>query len=246
MRLVDDDRVPAHGVEVLAVPALVLERVDRDDDPLVVGERVAAGRDLPLDPLDAERVQPDQRDREPGPQLQLELLEDLLRGDDQDAVAAAAADQLGEDEADLQGLAEADHVGEEDARAEVLQRELGGALLVGELVEEEAVRGGGEAALGLRERGAAQRRLQVEPGHREPGGVVADERRLLGPQQDRLRVFERGEEDGVLLADELRHAGGPDLVAVVFGGRAAADQPFGVPDDDPRPGRERRLVCLRS
>ena len=148
------------------------------------------------------RVQPDERDREPRPQLQLELLEDLLRGDDEDAVAAAPPDQLGEDEADLQGLAEADDVGEEDARPQVLQRELGGALLVGERVEEEAV-GHGEAALGLRERGAAQRRLQVQPGHRERGRVVADERRLLGLEEDRLRVFERGEEDGVLLADEL-------------------------------------------
>ena len=101
VRLVDDDRVPVHGVEVLAVPALVLERVDGDDDPLVVGERVAASRDLPLDPVDADRVQADERDREPGPQLELELLEDLLRGDDEDPVAAAAADQLGQDEADL-------------------------------------------------------------------------------------------------------------------------------------------------
>ena len=204
MRLVDDDRVPVHVVEVLAVAALVLERVDGDDDPLVVGERVAAGRDLPLDPLDAERVQPDERDREPGPQLQLELLEDLLRGDDEDAVAAAAADQLGEDEADLQGLAEADDVGEEDARPEVLQRELGGALLVGELVEEEAVRA---AARPRSDCGSGVRRSVASRYSRDianAGGVVADERRLLGPQQDRRRVFERGEEDGVLLADELR------------------------------------------
>ena len=54
MRLVDDDGVPVHVVEVLAVAALVLQRVDGDDDPLVVGERVAAGRDLPLDSLDAD------------------------------------------------------------------------------------------------------------------------------------------------------------------------------------------------
>ena len=102
---------------MVAVLAVVLERVDGDDDPLVVGERVAARRDLPLDALDADRVQPDQRDREPGPQLVLELLQHLLRGDDQDALAPAAADQLGQDEADLQGLAEADDVGDEDARA---------------------------------------------------------------------------------------------------------------------------------
>ena len=36
--------------------------------------------------------------REAGPQLVLELLEDVLRGDDEDALAPAAADQLGEDQ----------------------------------------------------------------------------------------------------------------------------------------------------
>ena len=85
-------------------------------DPLEVGERVAAGGDLLLDPLDAGRVEPHQRDREPGPQLPLELLQHLLRRDDQDPVAPAPADQLGEDQPDLQGLAEADHVGEQDPR----------------------------------------------------------------------------------------------------------------------------------
>jgi hypothetical protein len=64
--LVDDHRVPVHVIQVVPV-RIPLERVDRDDDPLVGGERVAARRDLPLDPLDADRVQPDQRDREPGP-----------------------------------------------------------------------------------------------------------------------------------------------------------------------------------
>lgn len=57
VRLVDDDRVPVHGVEVLAVAALVLERVDRDDDP--------------------------------------QLLEDLLRGDDENAVSVPPARQTG-------------------------------------------------------------------------------------------------------------------------------------------------------
>ena len=66
-------------VQVVAVTAGVLQRVDRDDRPLEVGERVAAGRDLLLDPLDADRVQPHERDREAGPQLVLELLQHVLR-----------------------------------------------------------------------------------------------------------------------------------------------------------------------
>ena len=85
-------------------------------DPLEVGERVAAGGDLLLDPLDADGVEPHERDREAGPQLLLELLQHLLRGDDQDPLAPAAADQLGQDQPDLQRLAQADHVGEQDPR----------------------------------------------------------------------------------------------------------------------------------
>ena len=62
--------------------AVALERVDRDDRPLEVGERVAGGRQLLPDPLDADRVEPDERQREPGPQLVLHLLEHVPRGDD--------------------------------------------------------------------------------------------------------------------------------------------------------------------
>ena len=122
MRLCDSSMTTAsqlHVVEVVPV-RVALERVDRDDDPLVEGERVPARRDLPLDPLDADRVQPDQRDREPGPQLLLELLEHLLRGHHQDPVAPAAPDQLGEDQPDLQRLAQPHHVREQDAGPEAL------------------------------------------------------------------------------------------------------------------------------
>ena len=172
-----------HVVEVVPV-RVALERVDRDDDPLVEGERVAARRDLPLDPLDADRVQPDQRDREPGPQLLLELLEHLLRGHHQDPVAPAAADQLGEDQPDLQRLAQPHHVREEDARPEPFQRELGRALLEGQRVEQEPVRQR-QAALGLGQRGAAQGGFQEQPGHGEP-------RRLVGDEDGLLRLEELG------------------------------------------------------
>ena len=82
------------------------------------------------------RVQPDERQREPGPQLVLHLLQHVPRGDDEDPLAAAAADQLGEDHADLQGLAEADGVGEQDAGPQVrrVQRLADGRLLVAQRV----------------------------------------------------------------------------------------------------------------
>ena len=171
-----------HVVEVVPV-RVALERVDRDDDPLVEGERVPARRDLPLDPLDADRVQPDQRDREPGPQLLLELLEHLLRGHHQDPVAPAAPDQLGEDQPDLQRLAQPHHVREQHAGPQPLQGELGRALLVGQRVEQEPVRQR-QAALGLRQRSAAQRGFQEQPGHGEPRCLVRDEDGLLRLEQE--------------------------------------------------------------
>ena len=64
------------------------------------------------------RVEPHERDREAGPQLVLELLEDVARGDHEDLVAPAAADQLGQDHPDLEGLAEPDRVGDQEAGPE--------------------------------------------------------------------------------------------------------------------------------
>ena len=55
------------------------------------------------------------------PHLVLHLLQHVPRGDDQDAFAAAAADQLGEDHADLEGLAQAHRVRDQNPRADVLR-----------------------------------------------------------------------------------------------------------------------------
>ena len=82
------------------------------------------------------RVEAHERQREPGPQLELHLLEDVTRGDHEDPLAAAAADELGEDHPDLERLAEPDGVGEQDAGAEVLGVEglAHGVELVGQRV----------------------------------------------------------------------------------------------------------------
>ncbi len=51
-------------------------------------------------------------------QFVLELFEDVARGDDEDLVALAAADQLRQDHPDLERLAETDGVGDQQAGAE--------------------------------------------------------------------------------------------------------------------------------
>ena len=121
--LVDDHRVPAGVLEEVAVAADVLEGVDGDDDAVVDLEGVLVGRDAQAQLGDARGVQPHERDVEAVPQLRLELGEHGLAGEHQDAVAAAAPDQLGEDHPHLDGLAEADRVGEQQPRAELVEGE---------------------------------------------------------------------------------------------------------------------------
>ncbi len=147
--------------------AFVIEGVDGNGGALEVGERVAPSRDLLLDARDARRVEPDQRDREPRPQLVLELPEHVLGCDHQDPLASPTADQLDEHKTDLQGLAQPDDVRDQDAWPQAGQGQLGRTLLVGEGIEQEPV-SQGEAALGLRQRRAATHRLQEEPPVLEP------------------------------------------------------------------------------
>ncbi len=68
--------------------------------PLHSWDDVLVDPQLPADPLDTLGVEPDQRDGEPGPQLVLELFEDVAGRDDQDLVASTPPDELGEDQAD--------------------------------------------------------------------------------------------------------------------------------------------------
>ena len=215
----------------------VLERVDRDDDPLVVGERVAGGRDLLADPLDALGVEPDQGDRETGPQLVLELLEDVPRGDHQDALAAAAPDQLGEDHADLERLAEADRVGDQQPRPERLEGRLDRVPLVLELIEELPV-SHGQAGLGRRQRGLADQRLEVQAAAPEPGSRVEHQGGVLRPQ--RLDVVQLGEEGRLLVADQLGGADHPDELAVRRCLLDRPDKPLLVADHDLRPWGDER------
>ena len=99
---------------MLAVLDVVLERVDGDDDPIEVVERVHARRDLGLHPLDAHRVQAHERDREAAPKLLLELRQDRLHCDDKDASATPSSDEFGEQHANLDRLPESHAVGHQE------------------------------------------------------------------------------------------------------------------------------------
>ena len=118
VRLVDDDRVPALLAQMIEI-AVRLQRIDRDDRAVEHRERVARGRHRTAHPLDAHRVQAHEGQGEARPHLVLHLLEHVTGRDDENAVAPAAAHELGQNHADLQGLAQAHGVSQEDTRAQV-------------------------------------------------------------------------------------------------------------------------------
>ena len=89
--LVDDDDVPVRLLQVRAVLGVLLEGVDRDDRLVVVVEGIVAGRDTAAHPLDADRVEPRQRDGEAVPELLLELREHALDGQHQNPPAPGRA-----------------------------------------------------------------------------------------------------------------------------------------------------------
>ena len=189
VRLVDDDGVPPLLAQARVV-AVGLQRVDRDDHALEVGERVAGGRQLLPDPLDAGRVQPHERQREPRPHLVLHLLQHVPRRDDEDALAPAPPDQLGEDHADLEGLAEPDGVGQQDAGAAGSPGPApGGPLSAGSSTRPPGRRSTSSAPVSPSGTGVLRnRRLQPEPRGAVTRAVVGDDRRRRRVQwHDRRR-----------------------------------------------------------
>jgi hypothetical protein len=162
----------------------------------------------------------------------LELFQHVLRGDDQDAVAPAAADEFGQQQPDLQRLPQPDDIGHQDPWAEPGQGQRGGPLLVDHRPEQERV-GERQPAFGPRQGRAAQHRLQVEPAAPEAGRRIGDQLGVLGMQQRHL--VQAVEERRLLVPDELRGADDLHQIAVVSGPHGTPHQPFLVADEDPRP-----------
>ena len=164
MRLVDDDGVPVVAAQIVD-ETLLFQRVDGDDDAAEVGERVAVGGQLLLDAGNALGVEAHERDGEAAPHLVLHLLQHVSRGDHQDPLPAATADELGQDHADLERLAEADGVGQQDAGAQCRGVEgLGdGLVLIAELPGKHAGRDR-QRVVAEGDGGLAERGLHPESG----------------------------------------------------------------------------------
>ena len=236
VRLVDDDDVPVRLLQVGAVLGILLQRVDRDDRLVVVMERVVAGGDAAAHALDADRVEPGQRDGEAAPELLLELREHALDGQHEDAPAPAAGDELADEDARLQGLAEPHRVGDEDALPRLPQRLPRRLELVGRGVHRRPVGDVDAFVVGDR---LPELALQVEPAVGEARRPVGHEPGVGGVEDVDVRL-EGGEEDRLALAHQLRHAVADELVAAVRRPVDAADDPLGVADHDARAGGRRR------
>ena len=90
LALIHHHCVPVTFLQVALVLSVALEGVDGDDHPVEEIERVHVRRDLRLHALDPDRVEADKRNREAGPELLLELAQDRLQGDYEDAVTPTA------------------------------------------------------------------------------------------------------------------------------------------------------------
>ena len=204
MDLVDHHRIPTHLLQHRAI-LTALQRVHRDDHARKIRKRIPARRQDPLHPLNTGRVQPDQRDSKTRPHLLLELLHDVLRGDDENAFATPAADQLREDHADLERLAQAHGIGDEDTWTQVVvaKRLAHCRKLIVEWIHQHALRHR-EAILVERYRRLTQRGLEPQARRAVTGGVVGDDLYLGGIEH--LHVVERGVETCRGVTDVIRQA----------------------------------------
>ena len=181
--------------------------------------------------------EPHQRNGEARPQLLLKLRQHRADGDHQDALAAAALDQLAEQHAGLDGLAQAHAVGDQDARAQRLQRQGGRLDLVGCVVDRSLV---AQVDFVVGGWGAAQQALQVQASAPILRAVVCDQFGLVGPEF--LDLFQLGEEDRLVVAHQFgdpHHAQGG---AARVDGQRAPHEPLFITDHDTGAGRKGRSV----
>jgi hypothetical protein len=120
MGLINDDEIPPRALEVVPVLAVTLQRIDRDDRPIVVAERVVVGRDLSANSLDTCRVQACERDGETCSELLLELPHHALGRHDQYTTGLATPQQLCRQDSRFERLAQAYRVSDQKTWSELL------------------------------------------------------------------------------------------------------------------------------
>ena len=210
-----------------------VEGVDGDDRLVVVVEGVVVARNIVANPLQAGGIQPGERDGKAVPHFLLELGHHALEGEHENALAPAPADQLRHQDAGFQGFTQAYRVCNQDALAVLFQRLQGRFQLVGHQVHgrfvaqvNAVIRGHNLAQLGFNKQAAFFKTgtlVLFEPGFRRV------------QHADGTGLFlQTGEKTGALAVYQFRKAIHREDVAAIITRVRPADNPFTVPDNNPR------------
>ena len=114
VRLIDYDHVPTAIFEMDAVVGAGLQRVDGNDCAVVIVERVGVGGNAGADAVDADGIEPHQRDSEARPHFLLELGHHAFHRDYQNALPAPALNEFAQQDADFDGFAETGRIRHEN------------------------------------------------------------------------------------------------------------------------------------
>ena len=231
VRLVDDDDVPPRLFQIRTVFRVLFEGVDGDDRLVVVVERVVVGRNAAPHPLNADRIQAGEGNREAVPEFLLELGQHALHREHENALAAPPSDELAHQDPGFQGLAKADCIGDQDALAGPRKREARRVELIGN-----EIHGGRVPNVNVRvvRHGLTKLALHVEDAVGELGGLVGNELRLR--RVEHLDGgLQGGEKEGLAPPYEL---GDPIAHDLISAGRVvhAPDNPLRIAHDDARTG----------
>ena len=204
LTFIDHDDVPAGIIEINAILAVVLERIDGDDRLVEIVERVLVAWDLLPDPLNPHRIQPHQRDRKARPELLLELHQHAFARHHQQAPPPPAPDKFAAEDPAFQRLAQAHRIGDQQPLAGHRQGLRSWQQLVRQRIHRRPV---AHHQRGIGGHAAAQVGLDEQKTVAVAGRGVAHQVRVFRLQHLEAsgRLLHLHQEAGLLLPQEGRH-----------------------------------------
>ena len=166
-------------------------------------KRIGVGWQQIAHSVDARRVEAHQRNREPGPQLLLELRHHALDGDREDALAAAALDELAQQHAGFDRLAETCGVRHQDPLARLVERHNRRIELIRQVVYRRAVR---DVQIGVSWRRLTQQAFEIQAGVAVLRRRVGDEHGVRRIERSNVFAFDLRQKPRFLVSHDLRHA----------------------------------------
>ncbi|ODQ90919.1 hypothetical protein BHQ18_09445 [Mycolicibacterium flavescens] len=159
----------------------------------------------------------------------MELLQHRARNDNEDPLAANAADQLRQQDSDLQGLAQSECVADQDARSEIQQGLRRRTESVVHTTEQPAM-AHSDPTFACWTGATATDRFQPESRASKAGRVIRDQ--IAVSRVEAVGGVERAEEHCVLITDQGADTGHLDAHPVSLRVPNGADEPLFVADDE--------------